>query len=180
MELINAVGSIPVPPEVETEIREARAAFMRKEVDGVRGHLLFAQEKVAFALAYMDGRIEIDLEDWRLAKIVTAVSDWTLLRVSESYQESRLNEFRDRGVLKGAEYAAAERSKTNEQLTTAERVLRNIIKKVEKAGPFGIKDTDLVQAVHSRDRPLARGALDYALGQGLLVMDEETKFWTRP
>jgi hypothetical protein len=103
-----------------------------------------------------------------------------LLRVSESYQESRLNEFRDRGVLKGAEYAAAERSKTNEQLTTAERVLRNIIKKVEKAGPFGIKDTDLVQAVHSRDRPLARGALDYALGQGLLVMDEETKFWTRP
>ena len=180
MELINAVGSIPVPPEVETEIREARAAFMRKEVDGVRGHLLFAQEKVAFALAYMDGRIEIDLEDWRLAKIVTAVSDWTLLRVSESYQESRLNEFRDRGVLQGAEYAAAERSKTNEQLTTAERVLRNIIKKVEKAGPFGIKDTDLVQAVHSRDRPLARGALDYALGQGLLVMDEETKFWTRP
>ena len=180
VELVNASPSIPVPPEVETEIREARAAFMRKEVDGVRGHLLFAQEKVAFALAYMNGRTEIDLEDWRLAKIVTAVSDWTLLRVSESYQESRLNEFRDRGVLKGAEYAAAERSKTNEQLTTAERVLRNIVKKVEKAGPFGIKDTDLVQAVHSRDRPLARGALDYALAQGLLVMDEETKFWTRP
>lgn len=180
IELINASPSIPVPPEVETEIRESRAAFMRKEVDGVRGHLLFAQEKVAFALAYMNGRTEIDLEDWRLAKIVTAVSDWTLRRVSESYQESRLNEFRDRGVLKGAEYAAAERSKTNEQLTTAERVLRNIVKKVEKAGPFGIKDTDLVQAVHSRDRPLARGALDYALAQGLLVMDEETKFWTRP
>jgi hypothetical protein len=180
VELLNAVGSIPVPPEVETEIREARAAFMRKEVEAVRGHLLYSQEKVAFALAYMDGRTEIDLEDWRLAKIVTAVSDWTLGRVSEAYQESRLNEFRDRGVLKGAEYAAADRSKVNEQLTAHERVLKNIMKQVGKAGPFGIKDTDLVQAIHSRDRPLARGALDFAASQGYLVMDEETKFWTRP
>jgi hypothetical protein len=180
VELLNAVGPIPVPPEVETEIREARASFMRNQIEESRGHALFAQEKVAFALAYLNGRTEIDLEDWRLAKIVSAVSDWTLGRVDEVYQESRLNEFRDRGMLKGAEYAAAERSKANEQVKAADRVLRNIIKKVENAGPFGIKDTDLVQAVHSRDRPLARGALDYAASQGYLVMDEETKFWTRP
>ena len=179
-ELLNAIGPIPVPPEVETEIREARAAFMRNQIEESRGHALFAQEKVAFALAYLNGSTEISFEDWRLAKIVTAVSNWTLGRVDEAYQESRLNEFRDRGVLKGAEYAAAERSKASEQLKAADRVLRNIIKKVENAGPFGIKDTDLVQAVHSRDRPLARGALDYAVSQGYLVMDEETKFWTRP
>jgi hypothetical protein len=180
VELLNAVGPISVPPEVETEIREARASFMRNQIEESRGHALFAREKVAFALAYLNGRTEIDLEDWRLAKIVSAVSDWTLGRVDEAYQESRLNEFRDRGMLKGAEYAAAERSKANEQVKAADRVLRNIIKKVENAGPFGIKDTDLVQAVHSRDRPLARGALDYAASQGYLVMDEETKFWTRP
>lgn len=180
VELLNAVGPIPVPPEVETEIREARAAFMRNQIEESRGHALFSREKVAFALAYLDGRTEIDLEDWRLATIVSAVSDWTLKRVDEVYQESRLNEFRDRGVLKGAEYAAAERSKANEQVKAADRVLRNILKKVQNAGPFGIKDTDLVQSVHSRDRPLARGALDYAASQGYLVMDEETKFWTRP
>jgi hypothetical protein len=179
-ELLSAAPSISVPPEVVTEIREARAAFMRKEVDETRGHILFAQEKVAFALAYMDGRTEIDLEDWRLAKLVTAVSDWTLRRVAESYQESRLNEFRDRGVLKGAENAAAERSKANEQVTAAERVLRNIIKRVEKAGPGGVYNTDLIQAIHSRDRPLVRGALDYAASQGLLVMDETTKMWVKP
>lgn len=179
-ELANAAGPVVVPPELETEIREARAAFMRNEVDGVRGHALYAQEKVAFALAYMDGRTEIDVEDWRLAKIVGAVSDWTLGRVSEAYQESRLNEFRDRGVLKGAEYAAAERSKAAENLTAADRVLRNILRRVDKAGPDGVPNADLVKSIHSRDRSLVRGALDYATSQGILVMDENTKIWTRP
>jgi hypothetical protein len=180
VELLNAVGPIPVPPEVETEIREARAAFMRKEVDGVRGHALFAQEKVAFALAYMDGRIEINMEDWRLAKIVSAVSDWTLGRVGEAYQESRLNEFRDRGVLKGAEHAAAERSKAAEQMTAADRVLRNILRKVDRSGPNGVPNGELVNSIHSRDRSLVKGALDYAISQGVLVLDENTKVWTRP
>lgn len=180
VELLSAAGSISVPEEVEAEIREARAAFMRKEVDGVRGHILFAQEKVAFALAYMDGRTEVSLDDWRLAKIVTAVSDWTLRRVSESYQESRLNEFRDRGVLKGAELAAAERSKVSEQMTAADRVLKNVLKRVEGAGAFGIKETDLVQSIHSRDRNLVRNALSYAESEGLLVRDSQTKFWIKP
>ena len=180
VKLMEAAGSIPVPEEVEMEIRQARAAFMRKEVDGVRGHLLFAQEKVAFTLAYMDGRLEINLEDWRLAKIVTAVSDWTLRRVSESYQESRLNEFRDRGVLKGAEYAAADRAKAAENMAAADRVFQNVMKKVEKAGAFGIKETDLVQSIHSRDRSQVRGALSFAESEGLLVRNPETNFWTKP
>jgi len=180
VELMNSVGSIPVPPEVETEIRETRAAFMRNQIDGVRGHALFAQEKAAFALAYMDGRTEITAEDWRLAKIVSAVSDWTLGRVGEAYQESRLNEFRDRGVLKGAEYAAAERSKAAEQMTAADRVLRNILRRVDKAGPGGVTNGELVNSIHSRDRSLVRGAMEYATSQGILVMDEKTKVWTRP
>lgn len=179
-ELTNAIGTIAVPPELETEIREARAAFMRNEVDGVRGHALYAQEKVAFALAFMDGRTEIDAEDWRLAKIVGAVSDWTLGRVSEAYQESRLNEFRDRGLLKGAEHAAAERSKAAENMTAADRVLRNLLAKVDKSGPGGVPNRELVTAIHSRDRSLVKGALDYAVSQGVLVMDESTKVWTRP
>jgi hypothetical protein len=179
-EMSNAAGAVTVPPELESEIREARAAFMRNEVDGVRGHALYAQEKVAFALAYMDGRLEIDSEDWRLAKIVGAVSDWTLGRVSEAYQESRLNEFRDRGVLKGAEYAAAERSKVAEQMTAADRVLRNLLRRVDKAGPGGVTNGELVSSIHSRDRSLVKGALDYATSQGVLVMDEKTKIWTRP
>lgn len=179
VELLSAVGSIPVPPEVEMEIREARAAFMRKEVDGVRGHLLFAQEKVAFALAYMDGRTEIDLEDWRLAKIVTAVSDWTLRRAVESYQESRLNEFRDRGVLKGAEYAAAKRSEADENFAAADRVLKNILRKIDKS-VVGVPNGELVSSIHSRDRHMIRRALDFAVSNGVLVMDEQTKVWTRP
>lgn len=180
VELLNFTGSIPVPPEVETEIREARAAFMRKEVDGVRGHALFAQEKVAFALAYMDGRTEINLEDWRLAKIVSAVSDWTLRRVGEAYQESRLNEFRDRGVLKGAEHAAAERSKVAENMTARDRVSRNLLKKVDKSASDGVSTTELVQSIHSRDRFMARAALEWLASEGILVMDEQTKAWSRP
>lgn len=179
-ELLNAVGSVVVPQEVESEIRQARAAFMRNQVEEWRGHALFSQEKVAFALAYMDGRIEIDLEDWRLAKIVSAVSDWTLGRVGEAYQESRLNEFRDRGMLKGAEHAAAKRSEAAEQVTAADRVLRNLLRKVDRSGPDGVSNGELVNSIHSRDRSLVRVALEYAVGQGVLVMDEKTKVWTRP
>lgn len=179
-EMVNTVGAIVVPPELESEICETRAAFMRNEVDESRGHALYAQEKVAFALAFMDGRVEITAEDWRLAKIVGAVSDWTLGRVSGAYQESRLNEFRDRGVLKGAEYAAAKRSEAAEQMTAADRVLRNLLRKVDRSGPAGVLNGELVGAIHSRDRSLVRGALDYATSQGILVMGEKTKVWTRP
>jgi hypothetical protein len=101
-------------------------------------------------------------------------------RVGEAYQESRLNEFRDRGVLKGAEYAAAERSKAAEQMTAADRVLRNILRRVDKAGPGGVTNGELVNSIHSRDRSLVRGAMEYATSQGILVMDEKTKVWTRP
>jgi hypothetical protein len=108
------------------------------------------------------------------------VSDWTLGRVDEAYQESRLNEFRDRGVLKGAEHAAAERSKAVENLKAQDRVLRNLLAKVDRSGPDGVSNRELVTSIHSRDRFMVKFALDNAVSQGFLVMDEQTKVWTRP
>jgi hypothetical protein len=68
-------GHIPIPDQVALEIREAHVARGRGEGDALDGHALFSREKVAFALALLDNRRDINLEDWRLAGMIMAKSD---------------------------------------------------------------------------------------------------------
>lgn len=179
-EIANAVGSVLIPAEAEAEIRRTRAEFMRGEGDSMKGHALFAQEKLAFALAFIDGRTAVDEEDWRLAGIAAKVSDWTRYRVMESYRESKIDESRDRGQLKGVEAAAAERGKVQEQVDSASRVLNNVIDKIKKSMPDGISNRELSRSIVSRDRSMVKGALDYAQSQGWITQVEGTTTWVTP
>jgi len=68
---------IPVPDQVADLVRNSAAARARDEGDALDGHALFAREKVAYALAVLDGRAVMTDEDWQLSGVVMAVSDRT-------------------------------------------------------------------------------------------------------
>jgi hypothetical protein len=68
-------GHIPIPDQVAREIREAHVARHQGDGDALDGHALFSREKVAVALALLDNRREMNLDDWRLAAIIMAKSD---------------------------------------------------------------------------------------------------------
>lgn len=69
--------TIAIPTDVVRTIREAHASRARGEGESLDGHALFAREKVAVALAILDGRTEVDLDDWALSERVMTVSDRT-------------------------------------------------------------------------------------------------------
>jgi hypothetical protein len=174
--MTSAASVVPIPPEAEAEIRRTRAADQRGESDALNSHALFCQEKLAFALAFMDGRVEIDSEDWRLAGIASRVSDWTREKATKSYQTAKEDESRDRGQLRGVEAAAADLGKLQERTDSSQRVLNRVIDKIKRSMPDGISNRDLDRSM-SRDRALMKGALDYAEGQGWITQREGTTIW---
>ena len=68
---------LKVPVEAERAIRENRAAQNRGENVALDGHALFARLKAAQAIAILDDRREMNLEDWELAGLIMAKSDQT-------------------------------------------------------------------------------------------------------
>lgn len=177
-EMANAAGDVSVPREVWDEIREARAASMRDDDNALDGHALFCREKLAYALAYMNARTVMDMEDWRLAGIASAVSDWMRDKAIEAYRESIENESRERGRLRGLESAALEAGKVREQMDRPTRVVRWVLNTIMKAGLDGITNRELRRKANSRDKDLLPGAIQYLVDAGRIEQIEGTTTWT--
>lgn len=175
--LAGVTGSVVIPDEVRVEIASAHAARARGESDALDGHTLFCREKFAFALAYLDGRADITLEDWRLSGIATAVSEWTRNRAVEAYQLAKEDEFRDRGQLKGVESAAADLGKSQETTSRITRLVEVTRRKIAQSMPDGLDNRDLISRTTPRDRGLLPGALEWMQGQGQIAQVGGTKVW---
>lgn len=171
------LSRITIPDEARVEIAAAHAARARGESDALDGHTLFCREKFAFALAFMDGRCEVNMEDWRLSGIATAVSEWTRSRAVDAYQTAKEDESRDRGQLKGVEMAAAELGKSQETVDRVNRLVDKTYRKIADSMPDGIPNRDLVARAANRDRGLLQTALEYLQGQGRIAQAEGTKVW---
>lgn len=93
-----------VPDVASTAIRRHRLAVLREEaVDPLDGHRMLTCLKVAAVLAIIDGRTEINEEDWQLADTVMRVSDRTRREVQQAAAEQ------SRKANKARALAAAER-----------------------------------------------------------------------
>jgi len=168
-EMANAVGEISIPDEAADVVLDSRIARNRNEADALDGHAVFAREKLAFALAFMDGRLEMNSEDWRLSGIAAAMSDYTRELTTEELRESRMNESWDRGLLRGMENASAELSKAKEQVDAGPRVTARVVDRIKRAMPEGILNRDLDRAL-GRDRIHLKPVLEYLAGQGTVML----------
>lgn len=176
-QLAQNLGACEIPPEAAEEIRRARVQSMNGDEDGLDGHALFCREKLAYALAFLDGRVEVNSEDWRLAGLAAEVSDWMRSKAVAAYQASKIEEYRERGELKGIESASAELGKMQEQTDQAQRVRDRTLARIREAGPEGISNRILTQRTTSKDRPLLQGALMMLSGEGLIDSLPGTTIW---
>ena len=71
------LSHLPIPDEVTAELREQHAARARGEGDALDGHAMFTRLKLAAALAVIEGRTQVALDDWALAGHVMRISDLT-------------------------------------------------------------------------------------------------------
>jgi hypothetical protein len=70
-------GDIIMPDTVKQEIRAAHINRVQGNGHALDGHAVYAREKAAYALTLLDGRSEMNEEDWQLAGRIMAKSDRT-------------------------------------------------------------------------------------------------------
>lgn len=168
-----------IPPEAKHTIKLNRMRNAHDEQDAIDGHALFCREKFAYALAIIDGRVNMTLEDWELSGIAADVSAYTRELCADELKSAARIDAIDRGDIRGIENHAADETKELEAAEKYRRVLRWVLAKVEAAGGDGISDGDLRTKCASRDRRYLAGALQVGTSNGLIRQPDRTTTWVK-
>ena len=160
---------VDVPPSVKAVIRAHRhhVRIGSDDVDPLDGHVMLTRLKVAFGLALLEGRRDIDEDDWRIAGQLLDVSRRVRRDTKATIDEHhrRKNTARAHGEADRVAIIAEKLSETNHQ-----RVVKTIARKLKKVGTATRRE--LQRACDSsiaRDFP---AAFDLLVDQGLLVVEE--------
>ena len=102
-------SGMTIPPEAEALILQVRADSNSGGNDNaLDGHAVYCREKFAYALAIMDGRTEMNSDDWKLSGIAQDVSDWCRLRAQNTLAAAEKSMAAERGRIRGIESYEAE------------------------------------------------------------------------
>lgn len=168
---------VAVPAQAADLILDERVKAMRGDQNALDGHALFCREKFAYALAVLDGRVEMTIEDWELSGIAASVSMHTREMTIEALRTASDFDATERGSTRGIELAAADAVKDHERAEIGRRIYRWMLDKIIDAGEAGIANRDL-----SRKAPntIYRRGLDrmlpYGESQGL-IRKEGTRWY---
>lgn len=165
-ELAKSVGVILIPDVAATTIREARAASMNGDDNALDSHALFAREKFAYALAFLDARTEISEDDWRLSGIAANVSDWCRTKAQEGYLEGKHRQSRERGSLRAIEDDERSIVEKETYAKHLHRLIAWIVKTLTESGP--LTPGDLNRKASGRDRSRLAAALTTAQEHALV------------
>jgi hypothetical protein len=172
---LSRTGPVTIPDEARDEIIAARVRSMNgdgdaEDSDGMESHRLFAREKFAFALACLNGRLDIDSEDWRLAGIASDVSTWMRIKATQAYLRGKEADSREVGRQRGLASDEQRITETNAREDHVERLARWITKRLRSSGRQ--TQGSLRKSMASRDRARLTDALTIAQGWGLIYLED--------
>ena len=133
-----------------------------------RSHSLLARLKVAAALGLLDGRVEVNDDDWQLAGQVMTVSDATRGRVVEALARQRAEANRARGEDE-ADRAVLVDERTAEH--HVQRVAHNLVQRLRQHGDW-VTHGELRRGVTSRDRRWFDDAIGRAVKAGQIEVEQ--------
>jgi len=114
---------ISVPLQLGELVRGNRRLGLRGKQAPLDGHLFLVQEKTAFALAVLDGRTFISMDDWNLAGVVMRESNWQRGKVQQYTNQQQLER---RLIAADNKVAYDERVAQTTRETTFASVLRQL------------------------------------------------------
>ena len=151
---------LPVPDSVEQMIREEHAKRASGTGDALDGHALFAREKVAQALTFLDARRTMTEEDWELAGVIMQKSDETRGQITWTLESKQ----RKTDTAKAIRQADVEHFIEEQKLDrTIQRIGVWICKKAGSNGGMSLKD--LRHNLPSRDRGHFEDAIDWLIDE---------------
>ena len=135
------------------------------------GHAVFCREKFAYALALLDGRTQMDSDDWKLAGIASDVSDWCRMRAQNALTKAETAMAAERGRLRGVEGYEAEISRSVIATDEIKQILKWAVGKLQAAEGRRIKKRDLRHASTGRYRAKLNEAILSGVEAGLITAD---------
>jgi hypothetical protein len=173
----NNTGLVPltVTRQAVDTIVEARRARLRGDGNALDGHALLARLKAAAALALLDGRHDVNDDDWQLSGLIMTVSDHTRAGVVRymATEAAKTNQARGAGeaaravqVAEAVDQAAAKRCAHN-----LSRHLR------QRRGDGWWSRSELRRALASRDRQHFHDAVDRLAEAGQIEINEGRIRW---
>ena len=165
--------TLTIPKEAERLILVERAKSARGEQASIDGHSMFCREKFAFGLAILDGRTQMNSEDWRLSGIAANVSAHTREWITGQLNATAEEEASERGRLQGVAMTATDEEKAYRTDQRTARLSRWALGKLDD-GPM--TNREIHKAAASRDRPWVDGALTGLMNAGLVDRDDQKRW----
>jgi Bifunctional DNA primase/polymerase, N-terminal len=156
-------------PAIEADIRGARHGVLtkRQAIDKRQSQTLLLRCKTAAVLAWWDGRMRINVDDWRLAGQVVAMSGAVLRHIEQVKENLDAVGGERRAAARGTYEAITETAK--ERRLVAELSTRI----VERVPPEGVGRRELARLMtSSTTRHRFDAALDRAVADGFLVVED--------
>lgn len=132
------------------------AGSQGKEDAGLDVHAAFARAKFAYALTILDGRVLMNLDDWKLSGAAANVSALTRDWVQRGIRSERERDATERGEYAGTMRAVSDETKNVYSAQRAERVMGKVAAKIQEAGTLA--DRDLRNAFQHKDRAYVTAA----------------------
>lgn len=167
---------LTVPEEVADFILTENVKDQRGELDALDGHATFCREKLAYALAVLDNRVEMTEEDWRLSGIAAEVSAFVRAQVGDEMRRGKREQARRAGSLRGEAQAAADNEKQIVQSQIAS-VLAWLTTQLGAAEGKRMKKRDLQTKTWGMKRDHFAAALDLGQAQGKIRLLEDGVTW---
>jgi hypothetical protein len=168
---------IEIPETAAELIRSERAKMMRGETPELDGHAPFVREKFAYALAVLDGRAEMTIEDWELSGVAAAVSAYVRDWVAARHAEAAEAEAARLGTLRGITNQVADTEKSFRESQQANRIAAWIIRKLTEAGEQGLSEGELRRRAESKDRHRIAAMLNTLAQQKRVKHVAKTGVW---
>ncbi|MCA2302732.1 hypothetical protein JF770_04110 [Mycobacterium intracellulare] len=173
---------LEVPELVSDYVRDAarRRNLDLEDEEELDGHAVFAREKIAMALAVLDGRTEMTSADWTFAGIAMEVSDLTRDWVRDSAEAQKVADAAERGRMLGvSNVGRKEEEHAHIQLRVQRfgaRMVRYVTASWKSTGQ-PLTRNDLLRRFDSRERAWFNEALLVATQCGALEVDRNGAFW---
>lgn len=161
---------LAVPDEVSDEIRRSiHTARTSTDADPLDAHRMLLRLKTAALLGILDGRVEVTVEDWRLAGIVDATSANVRRYVAGTLRAADQQREDAQVARHVRREAASEDAAYDRALASA---ATSVARKVHRSGSASRRD--LQQAIAGKHRQLGVSvddAVERAVSDGLIVAD---------
>lgn len=157
---------IILPTVAEEYILDSRVNAMRGQTDSLDGHAVFAREKMAYALALLDGRVQMSLEDWELSGIVANVSAATRDWIATEMVATQRRDAERVGSVRGYEFGASEDAKLQRMQDNTDRIANWCRRKLADTNGSGILRSDLKKLASGRDSGHIDGVMKLLIEDG--------------